>query len=134
LIAYNSKTNEYRVLSFEELPQPDEVALPVEGLGVKITTASETEIVEGVKQGLIRQLKENTTYAIRKRVEVHEERNCALGIYDEERTEQIKNTIAKIRNAYLQIKQNILNATSLAELVELKKSIEVSEIEKLAGV
>jgi len=59
---------------------------------------------------------EQTTKLIRTKVTEVDERNCANGIYDEEKKAQIIGWINECRNKYLACKANALNCTTNEEV------------------
>jgi hypothetical protein len=59
---------------------------------------------------------EQTTRLIRTKVTETDERNCANGIYDEEKTAQILGWVRECRNKYLACKVTALNCTTNEEV------------------
>jgi hypothetical protein len=59
---------------------------------------------------------EETTKLIRTKVTETDERNCANGIYDDEKKAQILNWINECRNKYLACKATALNCTTNEEI------------------
>jgi hypothetical protein len=59
---------------------------------------------------------EQTTKLIRTKVTETDERNCANGIYDDEKKAQILGWINECRNKYLACKTNALNCTTNEEV------------------
>jgi len=63
---------------------------------------------------------EQTTKLIRTKVTETDERNCANGIYDDEKKAQILGWINECRNKYLACKVNALNCTTNEEVDAIK--------------
>lgn len=63
-------------------------------------------------------LREYTTYLIRSKIDMHEELNCANGLYDNEieKKQFILNWLTECRNFYLNKKTEILGCSTLNNL------------------
>lgn len=74
--------------------------------------------LEIAKEQKIKYLREQTTQHIIEDEGIDEvtQTNAALGIYDAQKTQQIKDQISYWRNKYIQAKLNVLNATTNDEV------------------
>lgn len=74
--------------------------------------------LEVAKVEKIKYLKEQTSQQILETEGIDEitQTNAALGIYDAQKTQEIKNKINYWRDRYIQAKENVLNATTNDEV------------------
>lgn len=78
--------------------------------------------VQSEKDFKINILKEYITSLIRSKIEIHEEINCANGLYDDEpqKKDFILNWLKECRDFYLEKKALILAANTLASLDQIQ--------------